>query len=71
MSKQVAVLVDELELMDLTMGLKQLYSHWADTVVRAISNQCSDEYISTCNSVMDNIIKLESKLNVIKEEQFK
>ena len=70
MSKQVALLVDELELMDLTMGLGKLYDHWAQTTVQAIRNQCSDSYLTTCNSVMDSIRDLETKLKVIKEEQF-
>lgn len=70
MSKQVALLVDELELMDLTMGLNRLYDHWAQTTVQAIKNQCSDDYLTTCNHVMEAITKLETKLKTIKEEQF-
>ena len=70
MSKQVALLVDELELMDLTMGLDKLYQHWAETIVQAQRNQCSEGYIATCNQVMNGIWDLETKLKAIKEEQF-
>ena len=71
MSKQVLILVDELELMDLTMGLNRLYDHWAQTTANAVQNHCSDDYLNTCNSVLQSITKLETKLNTIKEEQFK
>ena len=70
MSKQVAILVDQIELTDLTMGLNRLYQHWAQTTADAVRNQCSEQYIETCNHVMQSITKLESKLYKIKEEQF-
>ena len=70
MSKQVLILVDEIELTDLTMGLNRLYDHWAQTTAHAIQNQCSDDYLTTCNSVMKSITTLESKLQTIKQEQF-
>ena len=68
--KQVAILVDELELTDLQMGLNKLWQSWAETVVQAQRNKCSEGYIVTCNQVMNAITKLETKLTMIKEEQF-
>ena len=68
--KQVAILVDELELIDLQMGLSKLYQYWSETVVQAQRNQCSEGYIVTCNQVMNSISELETKLTAIKEEQF-
>ena len=70
MSKQVLILVDELELLDIQMGLNKIYSHWADTLNTAVGQNCSDDYIGTVNMILENISKLETKLNIIQKEQF-
>ena len=68
--KQVAVLVDEIELMDLTMGLCKLEDHWINMTQDAIERNEDNGYIVTCNQVIDAIVELRTKLKVIKEEQF-
>ena len=70
MSKQVAILVDEIELMDLTMGLCRLEDHWASMTRDAINRNEDSGYIVTCNQVINAIVDLKTKLKTIKEEQF-
>lgn len=69
-SKQVAILVDEIELMDLTMGLCRLEDHWLNMTSDAIKRNEDSGYIVTCNQVINAITELKTKLKVIKEEQF-
>ena len=69
-NKQVAILVDELELMDLTMGLMRLEDHWINLTRDAVVNNEDDGYIVTCNQVVNAIADLKTKLKTIKEEQF-
>ena len=70
MTKQVAILVDELELTDIQMGLMHLVRDWRDQADFAMMHNSSDPYVETCHSVVDGIIQLQSKLRTIKEEQF-
>lgn len=69
-NKQVAILVDELELMDLTMGLMRLEDHWINITRDAVVNNEDNGYIVTCNQVVNAIADLKTKLKTIKEEQF-
>ena len=69
-NKQVAILVDELELMDLTMGLMRLEDHWINLTRDAVVNNEDNGYIVTCNQVVNAIADLKTKLKTIKEEQF-
>lgn len=69
-NKQVAVLVDEIELMDLTMGLCRLEDHWLGITRDAVVNDEDNGYIVTCNQVINAIVDLKTKLKTIKEEQF-
>lgn len=69
-NKQVAVLVDEIELMDLTMGLCKLEDHWLGLTRDAVKRNDDSGYIVTCNQVINAIVELKTKLKVIKEEQF-
>lgn len=69
-NKQVAVLVDEIELMDLTMGLCKLEDHWLGLTKDAVERNDDSGYIVTCNQVINAIVDLKTKLKVIKEEQF-
>ena len=70
-AKQVAILVDELELMDLTMGLMRLEDHWLNITREAVELNEDSGYIATCSQVVNAIVDLKAKLNTIKEEQFK
>ena len=70
MSKQVALLVDELEITDIQMGLVHLVREWRDHADFALMHNSSDDYAQTCHSIVDGIIKLQSKIRTIKEEQF-
>ena len=70
-NKQVAILVDELELMDLTMGLCRLEDHWLNITREAVELNEDNGYIVTCNQVVNAIVDLKTKLKTIKEEQFK
>ena len=69
-NKQVAILVDELELMDLTMGLMRLEDHWINLTRDAVVNNEDNGYIVTCNQVVNAIADLKTKLKTIKQEQF-
>ena len=69
-NKQVAILVDELELMDLTMGLMRLEDHWINITRDAVVNNEDNGYIVTCNQVVNAIADLKTKLKTIKQEQF-
>ena len=68
--KQVALLVDEIELMDLTMGLSRLEDHWINLTKDAIEKHEDNGYIVTCNQVINAISDLKTKLRTLKEEQF-
>lgn len=68
--KQVALLVDELELTDISMGLTNLITQWRDHAENASRHNSSDSYVQTCFGVIDNIIQLQSKVRKIREEQF-
>ena len=68
--KQVALLVDEIELMDLTMGLSRLEDHWINLTKDAIDKHEDNGYIVTCNQVINAISDLKTKLKTLKEEQF-
>ncbi len=69
-TKQVDILVDELELMDLTMGLMRLEDHWLGITREAINGNEDSGYIVTCSQVINAIVDLKAKLKTIKEEQF-
>ena len=69
-NKQVAILVDEIELMDLTMGLMRLEDHWLGVTREAVDRNEDSGYIVTCNQVINAIVDLKTKLKTIKEEQF-
>ena len=68
--KQVALLVDEIELMDLTMGLNRLEDHWINLTKDAVERHEDNGYIVTCNQVINAIGDLKTKLRTVKEEQF-
>ena len=69
-TKQVAILVDELELMDLTMGLMRLENHWLGITREAVEMNEDSGYIVTCNQVINAITDLKDRLKTIKQEQF-
>ena len=69
-NKQVAILVDEIELMDLTMGLCRLEDHWLGMTRDAVERHEDSGYIVTCHQVINAIVDLKTKLKTIKEEQF-
>ena len=68
--KQVAILVDELELMDLTMGLMRLEDHWLNITREAVELNEDSGYIVTCSQVVNAITDLKDRLKTIKQEQF-
>jgi len=70
-AKQVAILVDEIELMDLSMGLMKLEDHWIGLTEDAVKRNDDSGYIVTCNQIINAITDLKTKLNTVKEEQFK
>lgn len=68
--KQIALLVDEQELTDISMGLVHLITQWRDHADFALIHNSSDTYVETCHSIVENIIQLQTKINKVKEEQF-
>ena len=68
--KQVALLVDELELTDISMGLANLITKWRDHAETASRQNSTDSYVQTCHSVVESIIQLQSKVRKVKEEAF-
>ena len=68
--KQVAILVDEIELMNLTMGLCRLEDHWMGICSDAIRRRDDSGSIVTYHQVINAITDLKDKLKTIKQEQF-